>query len=141
MSHLDAHQREESPLPLRIRHRVVAVVALGALLIQPVPAAVAAATLHEAENATISQGVVESNHAGFTGTGFVNYDNVTGSSVEWATDSPQARQVRLIFRYANGTTVDRPMSVTLNGTTIATGLPFPGTGAWTTWQTVTVQAS
>ncbi|MEV1242956.1 glycoside hydrolase family 88 protein [Nonomuraea sp. NPDC050022] len=128
-------------MPLRIRHRVVAVVALGALLIQPVPAAVAAATLHEAENATISQGVVESNHAGFTGTGFVNYDNVTGSSVEWATDSPQARQVRLILRYANGTTVDRPMSISLNGTTIATGLSFPGTGAWTTWRTVTVQAS
>ena len=32
-----------------------------------------AATDYQAENATISQGVVESNHAGFTGTGFVNY--------------------------------------------------------------------
>ena len=31
----------------------------------------------------ISQGVVESNHAGFTGTGFVNYNNVAGSYVEW----------------------------------------------------------
>ncbi|HCU51432.1 MAG TPA: chemotaxis protein, partial [Micromonosporaceae bacterium] len=38
----------------------------------------AAAVGYEAENATISQGVVESNHAGFTGTGFVNYDNVVG---------------------------------------------------------------
>ncbi|MBT2225649.1 glycoside hydrolase family 88 protein [Nonomuraea sp. NEAU-A123] len=128
-------------MPLRNRHRVIAIVALGALLVQPVPAAVAAATLHEAENATISQGVVESNHAGFTGTGFVNYDNVAGSSVEWTTDSPQARQVRLVLRYANGTTADRPMSITLNGTTIAASLSFPGTGAWTTWRTVTLQTS
>lgn len=33
------------------------------------------------------------------------------------------------IRYANGTTTNRPMSV--NGTTV----DFPGTGAWTTWQT------
>src|SRR6266540_3523866 len=31
---------------------------------------------YQAETATISQGVVESNHLGFTGTGFVNYNNV-----------------------------------------------------------------
>ncbi|WP_211215919.1 glycosyl hydrolase family 95 catalytic domain-containing protein, partial [Catelliglobosispora koreensis] len=34
---------------------------------------------YQAENATISRGLVESNHAGFTGTGFVNLDNTTGS--------------------------------------------------------------
>ena len=40
--------------------------------------------LGEAENATISQGAVNSDHAGFTGTGFVNYDNLTGSYVTYA---------------------------------------------------------
>jgi alpha-galactosidase len=40
----------------------------------------------EAESATISQAVVESNHAGFSGTGFVNHDNVAGSFVEWTVD-------------------------------------------------------
>jgi glucose/arabinose dehydrogenase len=34
--------------------------------------ALAAATRYQAETATISQGAVESNHSGYTGTGFVN---------------------------------------------------------------------
>mgnify|MGYP002148129261 CR=1 FL=1 len=31
---------------------------------------------YEAENATISQGLVETNHLNFSGTGFVNNDNI-----------------------------------------------------------------
>ncbi|MEU0572074.1 glycoside hydrolase family 88 protein [Nonomuraea sp. NPDC005983] len=120
---------------------VVATVALGALLIQPVPAAAATTALYEAENATVSQGVVESNHPGFTGTGFVNYDNVAGSSVEWTVNSAAGGPVRLVFRYANGTTADRPMNVTVNGTAVAAGQSFPGTGAWTTWRTAALQVT
>jgi hypothetical protein len=91
-------------------------------------------TEYQAEQATISQGVVESNHAGYTGSGFVNLDNVTGSYVEWAVPSTSARQASLTIRYANGTTVDRPMDVTVNGTRVAAGHSFAGTGAWTTWR-------
>lgn len=32
-------------------------------------------------------GAVEANHAGFTGTGFVNYANEIGSYVEWTVDA------------------------------------------------------
>src|SRR5262249_14815145 len=89
----------------------------------------------QAENATISQGVVESNHTGFTGTGFVNYDNVTGSFVEFPNVSAAtAGQASLTFRFANGTTTDRPMRITVNGTDIAASQSFPGTGSWDTWQ-------
>ncbi|WP_157252173.1 YbhB/YbcL family Raf kinase inhibitor-like protein [Nonomuraea typhae] len=86
----------------------------------------------QAEDATISQGVVESNHAGFTGRGFVNYDNVTGSYVEFTINAPTAGNYEVKFRFANGTTVDRPLSVAVNGGA-ATDVGFPGTGAWTTW--------
>jgi glucose/arabinose dehydrogenase len=96
-------------------------------------------TDYQAESATISQGVVESNHAGFTGSGFVNYDNVTGSSIEFAVSAAAAGPQSLTFRYANGTTTDRPMSIAVNGGT-ATTVSFPGTGAWATWQEVTVTA-
>jgi chitinase len=89
-------------------------------------------TDYQAENCTISQGVVESNHAGFTGTGFVNYDNASGSYVECSATAAQAGSVSLTLRYANGTTINRPMSV--NGQTVN----FPGTGAWTTWAEVTI---
>jgi alpha-galactosidase len=90
---------------------------------------------YEAESATISQGLVESNHAGFTGSGFVNYDNVVGSSVDFTVNAAQAGPATLRLRFANGTTVNRPMDISVNGTTVAT-LTFNGTGAWTNWVTV-----
>ncbi|MEU7828488.1 glycosyl hydrolase family 28 protein [Nonomuraea sp. NPDC049129] len=94
----------------------------------------------EAEDATISQGVVESNHAGFSGTGFVNGDNLVGSYVEWSAPATQAGNTTLTFRYANGTTTNRPMDITVNGVLVADEFPFPPTGDWTTWQSVTVTA-
>ncbi|MEV6415431.1 PQQ-dependent sugar dehydrogenase [Kribbella sp. NPDC051718] len=100
--------------------------------------ATAASTDYQAENATISQGVVESNHAGYTGTGFVNYDNLVGSYVEWTVTAP-AGPADVTLRYANGTTAQRPMDFTVNGVAGAVGISFPGTGDWTIWQTKTVR--
>ncbi|MEU8147865.1 carbohydrate-binding protein [Nonomuraea sp. NPDC048901] len=90
---------------------------------------------YEAENATISQGVVESNHAGYSGTGFVNYDNVVGSYVEYTVNATAAGNANVTLRYANGTTVNRPMTITANGTTLTRD--FPSTGDWDTWATAT----
>ncbi|SDX97387.1 endoglucanase [Amycolatopsis xylanica] len=103
--------------------------------------AVAAPVLYEAENAVISKGVVESNHAGFTGTGFVNYDNTTGGYIEYTVTVAQAESAKLTFRYANGTTANRPLDISVNGTLVSDNLAFPGTGAWTTWKTTTITAS
>src|SRR5256885_6168246 len=100
----------------------------------------AAATRYEAETGTISQGVVESNHAGFTGTGFVNYDNVTGSYVELSVTAASAGTATIGLRFANGTTVNRPMTITVNGVAVSTAHAFNGTGNWDTWQTATVTA-
>ncbi len=89
-------------------------------------------TDYQAEDCTISQGVVESNHAGFTGTGFVNGDNAVGSYVECSVVGPVSS---VAVRYANGTTTSRPMTV---GTV---AVDFPGTGAWTTWAVANVPIS
>lgn len=97
----------------------------------------AAPVRYESENATISQGVVESNHAGFTGTGFVNFNNVAGSYVEYQVTAAKAGAHTLTFRYANGTTASRPLDVFVNGTLASNDLAFNGTGAWTSWSTVT----
>ncbi|WNV86448.1 DUF5010 C-terminal domain-containing protein [Umezawaea sp. Da 62-37] len=94
---------------------------------------------YQAEDGAVVQGVVESNHAGFTGTGFVNYDNAAGSSVEWTVDAAAAGPVDVVVRFANGTAANRPMTFSVNGTTGPTGVAFAGTGAWTTWQTATVR--
>jgi len=101
----------------------------------------AATTRYEAENATISQGVVESNHLGFSGTGFVNTDNVVGSSVTWNVNADTAGNATLAFRFANGTTTSRPMDIAVNGTVVSAAFAFPGTGSWDTWQTRTLTAA
>lgn len=112
----------------------------GAAAVVAVPAA-AAVSLYEAEAASISQGVVESNHVGFTGTGFVNYDNLIGSSVEFTVTVSGAQTTSLNLRFANGTTTNRPMDIAVNGTLIANDRAFNGTGGWTTWQTMTISAA
>lgn len=104
-------------------------------------AASAAAVTHEAESARVSQGLVESNHSGFTGSGFVNYDNLNGSYVEWTVNAATAGSAGLTLRYANGTTTNRPMTLTVNGTTVATNKAFNGTGAWTNWATTALTAN
>ncbi|GGN87741.1 hypothetical protein GCM10011579_080900 [Streptomyces albiflavescens] len=100
----------------------------------------AATTDYQAEDATISQGTVATNHLNYTGTGFVDYTNVTGSSVEFTVSAVSAGSASLAFRYANGTTVDRPMDISVNGTVVAANVSFPATADWDTWATKTLNA-
>ncbi|GLZ28846.1 hypothetical protein Lesp02_10360 [Lentzea sp. NBRC 105346] len=118
---------------------LLAIVPAAALAFALPAPAVAAPTQYQAETGTvITQGVVESNHAGFTGSGFVNYNNMVGSAVEFTVSSPASGLATLTFRYANGTTANRPMDIFVAGALASDELSFPGTGAWTTWQTRTV---
>jgi hypothetical protein len=93
-----------------------------------------AATRYEAENATISQGVVATNHTGFSGTGFADYNNVSGSYVQWSVTAASAGPATVTIRFANGGTTSRPMDIRVNGTVAAAGVAFGGTGNWNTWQ-------
>jgi hypothetical protein len=119
---------------------VSAVALVGGLLL-PLTSANAAPTRYEAENATIFQGTVATNHTGFSGTGFVDYTNVTGSAVEWTVNAATAGTASLAFRFANGSTVNRPMDIRVNGTVVAAGHAFNPTANWDTWATVTITAS
>jgi len=94
-------------------------------------------TRYEAEDAVITMGAVESTHAGFTGRGFVNLDNAAGSAVEWTVTAASAGAATAVVRFANGTTANRPMDVAVNGAVVRTQA-FNGTGAWTTWSTVSI---
>ncbi|MEV8516907.1 CBM35 domain-containing protein [Dactylosporangium sp. NPDC051484] len=93
---------------------------------------------YEAENATISQGTVATNHLGYSGTGFVDYSNVTGSYVQWSVSAPAAGTATVTLRFSNGTTTNRPMDIAVNGTVVAAGVAFNPTANWDTWQDVTV---
>jgi glucose/arabinose dehydrogenase len=125
-----------SPWPLVLSCAVTA-----ALAVAVAPSSQAATTEYEAEDAAISQGLVESNWAGFTGRGFVNYDNLVGGYVEWTVNSATASAADLTLRFAHGTTQNRAMDISVNGTLVSDDLSFPGTGAWTTWQNKTLRAN
>jgi hypothetical protein len=94
----------------------------------------------EAEDARLSQASVASEHSGFSGTGYVDYTNVTGGYVEWDATATAAGNQVLTLRYANGTSASRPMTITVNGTTVATNLGFGPTGGWATWADKAVTA-
>ncbi|MCT9928999.1 carbohydrate-binding protein [Planotetraspora sp. A-T 1434] len=95
---------------------------------------------YEAESATISQGVVESNHLNYSGTGFVNGDNIAASYTEFTVNAPSAGTATLTLRFANGTTADRPADIAVNGTVVQAGHVFPATANWDTWQDYTFTA-
>ena len=78
-------------------------------------------------------GVVESEHAGFTGIGYVNTSNAAGAVIEWEVDSAGG-SATLEWRYAAPT--DRPASLSIDDTDVAT-VDFPASGDWTVWTTET----
>ncbi|NUQ96526.1 MAG: carbohydrate-binding protein [Streptomyces sp.] len=92
----------------------------------------AASSVYEAENATVFHGTVDSDHSGYTGTGFVNTANEVGAYVEFTVDAPAAGYATLSLRYANGTTADRTGDVSVNSTVVSTP-GFGPTANWDTW--------
>ncbi|MFD1050874.1 chemotaxis protein, partial [Kibdelosporangium lantanae] len=74
--------------------------AAGGLVAAPLTVS-AATTVYQAETGVITQGVVESNHAGYTGTGFVNGDNVVGSGLQLTVNVGTAGSTSIDVRYSN----------------------------------------
>src|SRR5207248_4982060 len=106
------------------------------------PAGSGNTTRYEAESATVSAGgTIDSNHPGFSGTGFANGANAAGSYVEWTVNAAAAGPASLSFGYANGTTASRPVDISVNGTVVASGVTFPGTGDWAAWSTIAKSVS
>jgi PKD repeat protein len=90
----------------------------------------------EAETAdTIKTGTIDSNDPGFTGTGFVNFENKQGTYAVWKINL-KGGHFFIEVRYANGST-DRAMDVYVNNVLRINNLTFPSTGSWTTWTQLT----
>ncbi|MFI6479374.1 carbohydrate-binding protein [Nonomuraea sp. NPDC050663] len=100
----------------------------------------AATTRYEAEQAACD-GTIDSNHAGFSGTGFCNAANAVGSGVTFTVNAASAGTATLTFRHANGGTTGRPADIVVNGSTTQAASAFDPTGAWTTWVSKTVTAN
>jgi hypothetical protein len=96
------------------------------------------ATIYQAENATLSGPIVASQHTGYTGTGYADYQNANNDYIQWTVNATKAGTYTLTFRYANGGTGDRPLAIAVNGTTVKSSLSFPVTANWDTWSTVSL---
>lgn len=116
----------------------------GSLMASPtVASAAVAATQYEAEAAPATcDGLIESNHTGYSGTGFCNGDNEVGAAAQFTVSVAEAGTSTIAVRYANGGTTNRPANVVVNGVT-ALSMPLEPTGGWTAWttKTATVQLS
>src|ERR1041385_866780 len=90
-------------------------------------------TIYEAENANLSGPSVANTYAGYTGTGYADYNGAATDYIEFSLNAISAGTYPIAFRYANGGTGDRPLQLKVNGTIIASGLSFPITGGWANW--------
>ncbi|HEV7298647.1 MAG TPA: carbohydrate-binding protein [Tepidisphaeraceae bacterium] len=108
----------------------------GANLDQMTIVPVVPTTTLEAEAARFYYGtLLGNNHAGYTGSGFADFN--TRSRVQFRVNRIADGPVVITFRYANGSAIDRPLTIdSSSGTT--TTLAFPPTGSWSTWRTVSV---
>jgi len=95
---------------------------------------IGAARRYEAEDHSATQGCSQqSNHAGFTGAGFIDYGG-NGTWIEWnGIVASAAGQYKLSFRHANGSRANRGSALLVNGSN-AGSVAFAPTGAWTTWR-------
>ena len=94
---------------------------------------------YEAENATVINGVIDTHYAGYTGTGYVDPANATGSGVQWTIVTSTAGSFGLVFRFANGAPSTRSGDIYVNGTKVIAGLVLPVTGSWSTYTVTATQ--
>lgn len=84
-----------------------------------------------------NSGVVDTKHAGYTGTGFIDTENAVGASIVWSINAARAKTYSAQIRFGNGGTGARHATVVVNDSTIKT-LDFPTNSNWAQWQTVNV---
>lgn len=91
----------------------------------------------QAESAGLTNAVVESEHNGYSGSGYVNFVNQTGSAMSFIVNALSSGNADLTFKFANGSSASRPMDIDVNGATQVYDKSFGSTGGWTSWNETT----
>lgn len=87
----------------------------------------------EAEDTFFSSGIIESQYPGFSGTGYVNTDNLLSTYIEWTIRTESSGQMEFSFTFANGTSEARGMELIISGSSAKTTLEFNSTTDWSIW--------
>jgi hypothetical protein len=97
-------------------------------------------TTYEAETGTVlTHSAAESNHPGHTGTGFVNFNALTGASIQWNSiycSFTGTKNLKFRYALASGT---RYLDIHVNGVKVISKAAFAATGGWATWGEKTIQ--
>ncbi|KAB8193035.1 carbohydrate-binding protein [Nonomuraea phyllanthi] len=98
----------------------------------------AASTRYEAESSSaVCSGTIDSDHSGYSGSGFCNGTNATGAYAQFTVNAGADGTATIGVRFANGTSSSRPADLIVNGST-SQQVPYAGTGSWTNWTTTTL---
>lgn len=87
---------------------------------------------YEAESATLVGVGVNTNHPGYTGTGFVDLFDAAGKYVEFSITAPEDGEYSFVFRYGNATGFTASRNVYVDGTKKST-IFFKNQANWDTW--------
>lgn len=85
------------------------------------------------------KGVEEASNSGFVGEGYANVDNEVGSYVTYGVTAAKAGKYTLYIRYANGTSDTRDFSISSGENVLVEKSSMEGTGAWTTYKTMSIE--
>ena len=96
-------------------------------------------TATQAESGKIRKGVIARAHAGYLGTGFVDYGDTADAYVEVTVKASKAGLGTLSFRYANGTATNKALRILVNGKTVSNSLAFGSTRHWSRWSVSTLR--
>jgi predicted alpha-1,6-mannanase (GH76 family) len=126
---------EESTAEQGQDNAACAAINLFAELAGAYPGTGASSNQYEAEDATIHNLSLEATYGSFTGWGYLASWGSDGQSVDFNINVPSATSYTFTLRYAAGAgTASRLISI--NGVNVFPNQSFPGTGSWSSYNTV-----
>lgn len=90
-------------------------------------------TKYEAESAALSGVSTNNNHAGYTGSGFVDGFGDNGDYVQFSINAPETGWYGLVFRYGNDTGASASRSLYVDGSFVKRMDAFLDQNSWGTW--------
>lgn len=81
-------------------------------------------------------GTIDNNYPGYVGAGFANPADTNGASIYWNAYFDATAVKSFTFRYAS--TNSRSADLIIDGVNVVSGIQFPATGSFATWDYVTV---
>lgn len=95
----------------------------------------------ELEDACTIDGVLENTNTGYSGTGYANTDNASGTGLDFKLNATKAGVYSLWIMYANGSENARSAKIIVNEAEQLANVTFIPTASWATWKTQELNVS